>query len=475
MVLLPAQPTLLTRAGERVERELSQQPAVAIVLLASVGESLEGLRQHDAAARILEQALLKGRQAALDDSAPVVRAHRVLALVYASLGRFDDARRHLAIALASPRTRESATESIAVQLQRHALAMEDSRFDEALDAAQMALRLAQATPETSPRTLAMAWRYSGGAYRAQGRAALAIESYRHAYDLALKAYHQDTRHPVVMETRMGYARSLMMENRWDEAIGHMRGAVDASTQTFGAQATTTGNFLGSLGDAQVKIGDIREGIENCRRGLAIYEQSAKPGTRDHASRLRQLGSALLAARESEAAVQLLAHAVEIRADVDDPLELPAIRAPYALALIRTGRLDEAAQQLAKIDAAGDRMRNPVRIEALLYRGMLHRHREEFADALRDLQDALLLARAAPHSNYHQAQILNETGLVRTELGQYEAALVDHRQAADLLRQVQVRATPVLADSFLGAGRALLGLGRSAASGSGIRRSQNVLA
>jgi serine/threonine protein kinase len=446
---------ILTGAREQVERELSQQPQVSLALLASIAESFAGHGRDAEAARILEQALGQTMQASVRNSPAFVRAHRILSQAYYELGRNEESRRSLDLALAAPPGRRPGTEAALLQLQKSALAVEDAQFDAALQAARAALRLAQSSGEANAQVLAQAWRYEAVVHRARGDAPRAIEGYRRAYDLALRAYGNDGRHPFVMETRVGYARALMMQSRWREAIVHLRAAVDAATQTFGPEAAITGNFLGSLGDVQAKLGDIDAGVANCRKALAIYEDTTQKETRGHAASLRLLGRALLAARQYSEAAELLGYAVTMRASLNDPYELPAIRAPYALALIHLGRLDEAQAQLASIAQSGDKVPRASVIEMLLYRGILHRHREDYSLALTDLNHALTLAKSTPDSQHDQAQILSESARLQMELGRHDRALAEYSRAAELFRQTQWRITPAMTEALEGAKQASL--------------------
>lgn len=441
---------LLIGAREQVERELSHQPQIALPLLVSIAEGFAGHGRDADAAITLEKALRRADAAQVDHSIAFVRAHRILSQVYYELGRNEDARRSLNLALASPSGRRAGTEAALLQLQKSALAVEDALFDEALQAARTASQLAQASPEANPQVVAQAWRYEAVVHRARGDATRAIDGYQRAYELALKAYDHDSRHPFVMETRVGYARALMMQNRSREAIAHLRPAVDAAKHTFGPDAAITGNFLGSLGDVQARLGDIEEGVANCREALAIYERTTQKETRGHASALRLLGRALLAAEQYSEAADVLGYAVSMRASLNDPYELPAMRAPYALSLIELGRWDEAQAQLDSIALGGDKVPQASVIEMVLYRGMLHRHRKQFAAAEDELNRALALARSLPHFEHEQARILSEVARVHTQVGKFEQAHAAFSRAADLFRHTQWRTTPALTSALDGA-------------------------
>lgn len=454
---------LLGAASNRVEHTLRAQPLVALELLTNIGESQYGLGQHVEAAATLEAALRTGSPLATTEPVRVARVHRLLAQVYALVGRVAESDTHLDTALRMLADRHNNPEFIELQLQRSANAAERAAFDEAFEAAQSALHLASTTPGASVQALAQAWRYSAVVYRAKGDSTRAIESYGRAYALAREAYQYDVRHPFVMETRMGYARALMMENRWTEAYEHMRAAVDASANTFGPEASLTINFLQSLGHLETKLGDIEAGLEDCRKSLAIYERIKRHGTRAHATQLRSLGFALLEARRDHEAATFLARSESMRAGLADPYELPATRTAYALALIRLQQLDAAESLLDKVAEVGSKLPASIAIELHLNRGMLQRHRGDYRGALRSLTEAFVLALDSHNTQYTQALVLNELGQTHSALDQHDIALIEYRRAAELIGEVQRRPTPALADAWLGMGRALLAQGHPQAA------------
>jgi eukaryotic-like serine/threonine-protein kinase len=461
---------LLTAAGRlqqarmRAMSELSRQPQVQIELLVSIGEGLKGLAQYDAAADTLRQALQSAATLGPTDDITLLRLHRLISEAQSEIGQIEEARRHLGIALAIMNSRKDdvpPAEAVALQLHRSAMAVEDARFDEALAASRAALQIAGGNPMVSAQAVSLAWRFSAVVHRALGDARAAIDEYGRAYHLAMEAYQGNELHPFVMEARMGYARALLMENRWREALVHMEGATQASTEVFGPDNDLTGNFTGSLGDVQAKLGDLREGIANCRRSLALYESQAEHGSRDHAARLRLLGKALLAARESEEASQLLAQAIAMRAHVTDHFEVPVMRVAYAHSLILLGRLDEAERELERIDIARIGQRTEILIDVLFDRGMVHRLRGQFDVAEDFLQRAMTLASTAPGPQYMQAQILNELGAVELASGRGRVAFDRYDSALARLSEAQQHKTPLYAEIVAGRSRANAQLGRSA--------------
>lgn len=453
----------LQQARLRATTELSGQPQVEIELLISIGEGLKGLAHYDAAADTLQQALRRAATVGRMDDIMLLRIHRLLSEAQAEIGQIDAARRHLGIALAIMNSRHDVppAEAVALQLQRSAMAVEDARFDEALAASRAALQIAAGSPRVSPQAVSLAWRFSAVVHRAHGDARAAIDEYGRAYQLAMDAYQGNGLHPFVMEARMGYARALLMENRWPEAFVHMQAATQAAAEVFGPDNDLTSNFMGSLGDVQAKLGDLREGIANCRRSLALYERHAEHGSRDHAARLRLLGKALLAARESEEASQVLAKAIAMRAHVTDHFEVPVMRVAYAHALILLDRLDEAESQLDRIDTARVGQRTEILIDVLFDRGMVHRLRGQF-DAAEDLlQQAMTLVSAAPGPQFMQAQILSELGALELARGHGRAAFDRYDSALTRLSEAQQHQTPLYAEIVAGRARAHARLGRSA--------------
>lgn len=452
----------LLSARMRAEAELADQPQVQVELLAIIAESLKGIAYDQTAIAALEHASARARARSDSDPQLILKLHRMLAETYAEVGRLQDAKAQLQLALASAamRTGEPNSEWVEVHLQRSVLAMEEARYDEALDAARTALRLARSTAGISTQLVAQAWRYSGVVHRARGDSENAIAEYRRAYELALEAYGRDTRHPFVMETRMGYARALLMQNRWREALEHMQGAVEAAQEVFGDAGVLTGNFLGSLGEVQANLGMLIEGVANCRKGVELYLGSAQPGTRDHASRLRLLGRALLAAGQYHEAALRLGEAVSMRAHLNDPYELPAIRAGYVLALIRTDQLERAEAELALIDTDVLGARTETLLEAMLYRNVLLHRRGRSVEALAGLESALELAKGKAGFGFAQSQILHGLASIDLDTGHADRALDRYSQVIGLLQEIQLRPTPALADALAGRGRAYARLGRA---------------
>lgn len=456
---------LLHAARDRVGRELAEQPQARIELLGIIAESFEGLKVYATAAEVLEQALHEADAAPDIDQHLVLRLRRGLSEAYTAVGRIDDAKRELKIVL-DARARGDVrpdAELINVRLHQATLAMEEGKYGEVLKAAEEALQLAETSAVPNVDAVIQAVRYSALAHRQEGRVELAVTGYRRAYELALDLYAQDVRHPVVMETRMGYARALRLDDRSQEALPHMQAATAASIELFGVDSSRVGNFLTSLGDVQTNLGDLRVGIENCRKGLAIYERSKQPGTLDHAIRMRVLARALLTARQSQEAAQHLADAITIATTRADHRELTLSRVAYAQALMQLGRFDEADAALGAVIAERDQLPSPPMIDALGYLGALRRLQGDAPGALVHLEKSLELARERPRAQLEQGWILNEVGGLRADLGQNQLALEAHSTALELLKQAQTHLNPAQTDSLVGLGRAYLGLGRSAAA------------
>ena len=395
----------------------------------------------------------------------VLHLRRVLSQAYAYLGRDADSRRELELVLDAyrPGGRPPDSDLIEARLHEATLDYYDARYAPALEAAGEALRLVESTPGAPVRARFKAHETMAAIYQAQERLDLAVQNYQRAYELALDAHGNDLRHPGVLEVRYGYANTLEMDGRPREALAHAQAVATLGAEVFGADSEMLGYFLGSLANIQLDLGEIRAAIENSRRSIAIYHRTKQPGTRDHSIRMRLLSRELLAARQPREAAELLAASLEIENRLENVNGQRWSAAHYGLALAYLGRFDEAEAVLAPVVDASEESWSRARINALWRLGTLRRLQGDPRDALSRLEQALALTSERPRSELDRGEILAEIGQARADLGSFDEAASSSSAALELLKRVQLQATPAQADALVGLGRAHLGLRRPAAA------------
>ncbi len=319
---------LLDRGHAQLQRELQDQPAQRARLLDVLGTVYENIGQLDAAARAYREAIVleaaagparhaqeaalqyklaftlnrQGRYEAAAAAAercmalrqahadtPAINmadAHNAVGMTLTNLGHSAAARPHLERALAMRRAEHGDTHNrVAQQHSNLALwALKAGRLQQAEEQARRAVAIGQALP--------------------------ALPSMQHWRLMLL-------------------ARTLMAQQRLDEAEPLLREAVGLARKRFGADATDVHRVLRELGLLQAQRHDWPAAVATYREALAAAEQGGDTGNPVHALTLSRLAVALAALGDASGAEAAHRQALAGLQGAGDPLGESEARAAYA--------------------------------------------------------------------------------------------------------------------------------------------------
>lgn len=466
---------LLANARARLERGAMLDPASHSELLQILGTSYAGLGEFGTAVALSERALELGGDVLPTGDVRLVRARLARAFALHALGRTEPAREELqrVIALLEIRGGEVREPTLLVRARSMLTTFEINegrpRSDLALDSARRAVQVA-ADHGVDARASSFAHQVLATAYRWREQYELARDHGRMAYELALEGYDPQGRHVRVLDARNDYGRALARLGQLNEAVRLLEGAARQGAALLGPRDVRLQHYYGTLGNAQLENGQIRDALASLQAGMAADLGDARPSASYLASREVVLGRALLAAARPDLA---LPHLESAQARLADARPRTGIHAQaeldHAQAVALTG---DAPRALALLEPVAERRRkgeaalHPVlRVQALAHR-LAGRPQQALALA----QQALPAFRGAatrPHATVAAqvalAEALAEIGQAQLAAHDAAAAEAPLTEALQILARTQAAATPLRADLQLALARAHLARGDHAAA------------
>jgi serine/threonine-protein kinase len=446
---------LLRQAERRLTDRGEGDPGIQLELLSILGESLFGLQENADSARVLESALRLHESAAVDDPLLEARLNLRLSQAHEYLGRHDEARSELERSFALLEDSGNAGRPLFVEAKLHesALGILLSDYEVAERAAHEAIDAASAALGPRSSEVATGLQQLSHVYTLTQRRELAVEPARQALDLLLEIHGNDAAHPKVIESTLYYAQALNVVGDFEGSAALWEKASANAARVFGDDSRIFGESLSGAVPLEIETGHLRVAIQNARLAIAIYLKEGEPGSATHAGRVRKLGSALLAARESREAAEQLERAVELSVASQSKLDALHARGSLGLALAHLGRFEEADRHLQQaIDESGP-MSSRAQHLAKRNLGTSLRLQGRYAEALRWLDESIAASAIQPSHRVDQAHGLLEAGLAKLELGELEAAAERFTRAEAIFDEVhEERMTPARADLFVGIAR-----------------------
>ena len=458
---------LLLQARKRIEGMGQERAELRVELLNLLGASLLGLGDTDDAEQVSRQALDEAARWLAPDRLQALRARLLATDVARVRGRTREMRQELdrLVPALEPLARSHPEELVRALQNRAHMGIDDTRFAEAIAAAQAAfdLALARLGPH-DPRTvdasnlLAESYQYETDTPEA------ALAAAERGMRFALDAYRDQPAHPHVVAAREVYARALSQAGRDAAAVEEWKRALREAGQAFGPDAPLVGQIASNILPGQRRLGDVRGAIENASTAVEVLSRHAQGDSRDVATSLVTRGVTFLLARRGAEALRDLSTATETLARIlgpenDDTL---TARLNRGLALAYVGRTAEARAELAAT-AELYRVHMP---QYLLYANHLRGAAERLAgsgeQALRWQERALGLVADDGLREWNRLRVLAELGLAQSDAGRYREARASAEEALALSRKLQSHDSPMRADALVGLARAHLGLGSAAA-------------
>ena len=456
---------MLQLAKVRIERIGAERADLRVELFNVTAASLLGLGETDAAEAIARQA---AAEAAPLGSAHLlnVRAQLLLTDVHRQRGNTRDMRPALAALVAQlrPVAHERPEEYVRALMNTAHMEIDDGHPEAAIRVAGEAFEIARSRfGERDPRTIDASTLLAESQQYETLTPQAALAAAERGLRFAEAARRDQPAHPQVIYMREVYARALLLEGQDARAVEEASRAMRDAAVAFGPGSRMEGNIAGNIVPAQRRLGQIKAALDNGTRGLQIIEKDFQHDSRTRAVHLTGRGVTWLAARRAEPALEDLSQASDLlegRAGPSAPETLTA-NLNRALALGYAGRIAEAEARIGPL-VEGYRAHTPEHLNYAYYvHGVIERLAGRPADALALQHKALAAASPGRNGEWQRMRILPEIGLAQVDAGRHPDALATFDEALGLLQRLQTDASPMLAEAWLGKGRALLALSRAA--------------
>jgi eukaryotic-like serine/threonine-protein kinase len=451
---------LLALARQRVDRELSAQPAMAVELLAIVGESQVNLEQLDAARATLEKAIKIGAASLAPDDVSLAEARARLAYLETNERDFDAAKPLFAQAIPELRRagkRGSRVLSESLQM-RGFIEMFEGNPEAAIADAKEAVAISTAGLGAMNSETILSKRALAQIYLQSGHVTEATAAAEEAYHDARAIYPAGERNGLMVDTEDLYGRVLAEGDRLDEGIEHLRHAIGDAALLYGAKNESVSGKLSFLARAQSRAGDMQGMIESAQRYLDAVANDV-----DRTQAQVSVSGTLLLARQPVRAAELVAPAIKSleQSDASGGSMLARARAAYGSALAQLGRSDEAEHilqgNLKSLEGSkGIEVALTYNALGLAQRlaGKAAESEQSHRKALEFLNDSVLQAR-------WKAEALTGAGFAQLDSGHPGDAQATLQQA-DTAAHLYFRGmAPARADVLQGLGRAALDQGQTA--------------
>jgi len=431
---------LLNRARERIDKELRDNPAVAVELLNSVGYSLVGLDEMESANEATLQSVRLatarlGENHALTRAARVVRGESLIAA-----GKLAEAEPVLEGALASGRAADDARALVSALRWLSDLRLKQGRYPEAATLADESVALAEKRlgPEDQ-RLLMDSYINQAGSWRAAGRIPFTGPA-RNAYQTSARVYRGEATMGVLV-AHATYAMALGSAGELPAAIQELESVLPQMIALVGQGNRTVAVVLSELGNAQLASGQTDAARATFARMLESYLASGgKPDTREAGIIQLYTGGAQAAARRDREAAQTLEISARVlRQSVGpDNSTTRAAQSSRAAALVRAGDLVAADREIAAmVNVPPPTTAEGANLAARI--ALVRNAHERYAESLAMLEPAIATLQSGPPSTLSKlalARAWTASGEARLAIGDGVGARKDLEQARATLAALQ---------------------------------------
>ena len=451
----------LLKAGvDRVQRDLTQEPAVAAELLSLISTSYRDLGEVDPALATARTADTLASQAYPAGHAMRAQLQRVLAQALSDKGEGAEAQRLLEQAIAAQRALGPAG---AVELARSLgfmshLLVDEGRVEESITMARDAvdLLLSQRGDKDTLTIDAIGELSSKLMIGRQAKEALA-EAER-AHRLAVAAF-ADPAHPTTISQLAHLAQALQANGQYSAAAVRWRGVLAAHKKAFNPRGPQVANSLLGLAVALEAQGDLLPALAAYEESLAMMQGWGAGNSGELAIRHYSIGRVALFARQPEKALLALDKAIAVGTAIYGTRggRVRDAQNFRATALVYAGRFQEAQAVLGQHMAQDRQNQSPTLRAALRISALLdHARNDGAAVALAKIDEARAIeAKLTSLPRKALAQTQAERGRAQINAQQSDAAAESLTQAVATLREEEALPTPFQADAWVALGRARL--------------------
>ena len=282
----------LKQAKSRIDRRLSDRPALQIELLNIVGTSLLNLQDTPGAEEVLTQAIKEGTARLGADHPETLHARVLMTHVYRFRGT-EEGRAEIEKLLPVLRASQGLDGDLGIALKNQAhLEIDAGRYAVADKVAQEAVEVTAHAGSRHPEYVA-ALLTRGYAYQYSRNADESLQAAEDAYRTARAVFGEAPKHPRIIEGRLLYGRALGEAGDLPRAIEELSSTVSDASDVFGPSSRMVGFFSLPLAEYQMETGRTSDAIENSRDAFSIVARHTKPQSFRYAAAIHQRGAAFL--------------------------------------------------------------------------------------------------------------------------------------------------------------------------------------
>ena len=345
---LPTVADLVKSGSERVERDLKNQPATQAAMFTSLAMVYENMGQPKLSMPLYERALQVERSVTPPRPLNLAKLLRRFSRMKGNLADYRDAEAMARESLAlnqryeRPPGRETGASMIALSMAFSGV----GNVDEAEPLLKGGIALRKAAPQTAQQLRIFAedetaWLQDlGQLYERGGQFAKSESYYRQAIDARRIAFGE--RHPRMLNSQQGLARTLAAQKKFAEAEPILRNALALRLEIDGGDSVKSANAMGELASLLQDRGKYAEALVIYRDELALDERLAGKSVQ-YAVTLNNVGTLLEEMGDDAAAEIAYREALAIR-----ERELPAGDLRIARVRNHLGRL---FTQMERLDEA----------------------------------------------------------------------------------------------------------------------------
>jgi eukaryotic-like serine/threonine-protein kinase len=454
---------LLVVAGERIERELGDDPKTAGELGVMIGEGLSRLGEHQRGQSILRNAVHRATKAYGPRHPITVRGRAYLAASLAVEYPEEAARVAEALvpdALAGlPTTIESATAA----LRQHSFQL--AKRDEAgpsYAALKQAVALAERYEGPNHEDTAYTLGLLSNTYGRFGEFELQLATATQALERALAGLGSQRPHVSLTAVERWYAEALRRNDRPADAVPILRRVVDDQRQLDGSDTVRVRNAIYQLGLAHAEAGEIGESLPLMREALALEARHNSVDNEDRRNYRAAMAVVMGYARRSGEALDLIGRETlpPEALPIEPTLAQVLFHARTARVMALEGDVASARRIAAGVVPRVQGRLAPYRSEALSIEALAERLHGRTEVAYRLAESAWNdpdRGRARPAI---QASIAAEWATVLLDRGDHARAAPVVQQALTLYQQAQVVPSPRTATAWIAQARLHLHAGRA---------------
>jgi serine/threonine protein kinase len=449
---------ILNLASARIDRVPAERARLKVKMRTVIGSSLLALGELDAAETLAQRAGEEMASYATDDEQLLADIELLMVQVDKQRGRTDSMRARLDRLIA----RIDAGLGLPPQYKVRALsfrahaAIDDGAPEAAEADARAALRLAQARlgdhhEDTFQASMALA--HALQYHSTVGEEA--VSAAEHALRIAQMVYADQPKHPHMVSARVTLGNAHGESGDGVKAIEIIGPAIVEAREVFGASSQAVAFFLENIARYQRRTGDIRGALESAIESFEIQKAFADPDSYNYLGALAARGLAQMAVYDFDAAAADLAQAAAGQAALmgETNGETLAVRRNFASALAGSGECGRARREIQDVVNATVEDGSTQPAIASLIRARIERRCGNFEIAVEQLHATRRKFEALPSTRpQDEANVALELALNHVEAGRFGEARVELDTALELSPALRAPMSPMRAEAILAGAR-----------------------